>query len=829
MISVSPARAKEMAQYVQNHPERFRDIPESPWVRVALATSLSSSDDDFFVQRDLALANAASDPNALLILFPEGLTRNGPVKPFTQLLAKHANSPDPVAQFVVHRALGEMLSGAEKKLAALEHFDRAIAVMEAAYARCASPHRDSLNNIYLLKIEACQRFNRMEEAKSTAWAGANHFMKTGRFDSMEHFNASSLWIYESYIGRLYRYCVMECVDEGQEQQALAVCDTYLAAAKSAWSISESWPHISAKREELLARLAKKNVPDMSGLRRIEGVDWRFASRVHMAVTGNLLWFVRGDWNHILYRYDRSRISEVFETRYKARSVAATDDAIFCGGRSGLFHFDLHGKLVKHYCKDNAMSFPGYGVGDVCVGDGKVYFTFSGTPHNGIACLDPASGKITVLAPTSRDATPKTEPLEWTDRLWWDAANACLYATSYFHRAGGSPKLTRQYCWSAQDSAWRRLPIEEAVQAVVSEGSETLLVRTRGDQTEFHFAKSGQKIMAAVPVPSMMGEPAWDDRRIWVPTASGLYEIDRASSRLTWLAYESGNHFRALLKAGDRLYVGTSQGLYYYDIAPTGPSEGLRNPPSSARVAATAGAKIEAADGQIQPLFVDLSLEDDAQAEISITLGQSEPLQKARPGRVLINLAALGDGKRHLFFHCPGYASQFIYVEIADGKATLRDNKVRLYRKRYVVLRCAFTKSPDRRLDGPRVEEQHVALPHWTGIEPFRHDWKIWQESNGRERMFGDTPYLHFHRYSAHDFGFKRPPAGVSYDQMTEAPESGYRCENIKAEKGLVLYCRIDGGMKKGGLGYGKILVEDVTETPPDDVWVIENRWMAITR
>jgi hypothetical protein len=185
--------------------------------------------------------------------------------------------------------------------------------------------------------------------------------------------------------------------------------------------------------------------------------------------------------------------------------------------------------LKRYSKHLSPSFPAAGVGDVCVGDGKVYFTFSGTPHNGIACLDPASGKITVLAPTSRDATPKTEPLEWTDRLWWDAANACLYATSYFHRAGGSPKLTRQYRWSAEDATWRRLPIEEAVQAVVSEGDETLLVRTRGEQTEFHFVKSGQTLTAAVPVPSMMGEPAWDDRR------NGKRE-DRSSGRANPAAF-----------------------------------------------------------------------------------------------------------------------------------------------------------------------------------------------------------------------------------------------------------------------------------------------------
>ncbi len=87
-------------------------------------------------------------------------------------------------------------------------------------------------------------------------------------------------------------------------------------------------------------------------------------------------------------------------------------------------------------------------------------------------------------------------------------------------------------------------------------------------------------------------------------------------------------------------------------------------------------------------------------------------------------------------------------------------------------------------------------------------------------MFGDTPYLDFHRYST-GFGFAKPPAGVSYEKMTVAPESGYRCEDIKAEKGLVLYCRVNGNRATKGLGYGKILVEDVTEIPPDDVRVLD--------
>lgn len=86
-------------------------------------------------------------------------------------------------------------------------------------------------------------------------------------------------------------------------------------------------------------------------------------------------------------------------------------------------------------------------------------------------------------------------------------------------------------------------------------------------------------------------------------------------------------------------------------------------------------------------------------------------------------------------------------------------------------------------------------------------------------MFGDTLYLNYHRYAL-AFGFKIRPAGTSYERMTDAPPSGHRCENTEARKGLLLYCRVN-GHSKGGVGCGKLLVEDVAENPPKDVEIIE--------
>ena len=80
-------------------------------------------------------------------------------------------------------------------------------------------------------------------------------------------------------------------------------------------------------------------------------------------------------------------------------------------------------------------------------------------------------------------------------------------------------------------------------------------------------KADQTVKAVVPVPTHIGEPAWDLERIWVPTASGLYEVDRATGQVKWLAYEANNRFFSLLKADGRLYVATSRGLYCHGEPP----------------------------------------------------------------------------------------------------------------------------------------------------------------------------------------------------------------------------------------------------------------------
>jgi hypothetical protein len=167
----------------------------------------------------------------------------------------------------------------------------------------------------------------------------------------------------------------------------------------------------------------------------------------------------------------------------------------------------------------------------------------------------------------------------------------LYACHYNYAWDAAPDLTCQFAWSPGDDAWQALrTASDVARLVVSQDGETLLVQIVDNRLQFRFVKAKQDLTADVPLCWMMGEPAWDEHRLWVPTASGLYEVDRGTGRLTWLVYRiekpppsgpyaadfvrgqapwatypNGPLFFGVLKHGDRLYLATSRGLYYHEI------------------------------------------------------------------------------------------------------------------------------------------------------------------------------------------------------------------------------------------------------------------------
>ena len=221
----------------------------------------------------------------------------------------------------------------------------------------------------------------------------------------------------------------------------------------------------------------------------------------------------------------------------------------------------------------------------------------------------------------------------------------------------------------------------------------------------------------------------------------------------------------------------------------------------------------------------LATEDDQAALTKIEIQTQDQKQQVlmsidgvRPGSTELPISGVPSGDYYAYFSSAGYASQWQILKVNPGKT--EPAKVKMFRKRYVVLRYAFNTTGGRQLTGEGVEEGEAAVAHWGSLPYFQQDWQIWQKGS-RDEMFGDTPFLEFHRFSA-GFGFVKPPESVTFDDMKEAPASAeYKCESMKAVKGLTLYCRVEGN-QPNGLGYGKITVEDVTETPPPAIKRVED-------
>jgi hypothetical protein len=213
------------------------------------------------------------------------------------------------------------------------------------------------------------------------------------------------------------------------------------------------------------------------------------------------------------------------------------------------------------------------------------------------------------------------------------------------------------------------------------------------------------------------------------------------------------------------------------------------------------------------------LEDGAQGTIAIQVKQRSgsvvaKLDGTQPGSLTLDLSTLETGAYCLFASSPGYATWFTWFDITNGTANVRADDITLFRKRYAILHYSVNTAGKRTLTGPDVEQGRYAVAQWGLIPHFNPDWQITQ---GKAGLF-----LNFHRYtSAH--GFARPPDGVSFEQLVEAPtDDAYKCEGFPfpATSGLVLFCHVHGNSPKDEC-YGKLFVEGITEQPPPDLKVLD--------
>jgi len=88
-------------------------------------------------------------------------------------------------------------------------------------------------------------------------------------------------------------------------------------------------------------------------------------------------------------------------------------------------------------------------------------------------------------------------------------------------------------------------------------------------------------------------------------------------------------------------------------------------------------------------------------------------------------------------------------------------------------------------------------------------------------LIGAIAALRLFRFS-HGCGFAAAPSGTTFEQMEQAPadDQYQRVPYLEARPGLAFYSHV-GGLSSN-LGYGKVLIEEITLNKPQGVKILYN-------
>lgn len=547
-----PPRSAQMFEYIVKEARRF-SATEVKFARIALG---SLQQERIFGEIDRASANVQSDPSSLVYLFTQLQNKfaSSPDR-VVSFLSKHRKSKHPLVRFLAERTTAEMLWRGKKDPSALAHYDRAIEVHEGAYAAIAKcgQHHGTIDDIYRYRLVACQVLKNSAEARETVLRGVRHFM------AVERLNHAIAW--------LYGHCVTTVLTDGDAAEGLAICDAYLRAAGRPRAATDYYAPITVARERFAARKAGVTLPDFKKLTLVKGTETTRLHAPRMAIAAGKIWLAWQHWQSggpaMVYDPQGGGAIRLRSLPAKMRAVAAVGEKVFFGGLGGLYELDSQGKVARHYEKKNN-ELPSDHIVDLCAGRGKLYLSFRESDRYGVAALDPGSGTVTVLAPTSREAKVATEPVRDVYRVWWDPVHSQVYANNFY--LYDSLRRYSQHGWMLTPRGWQRLAAGAAFpRLIVSHGTDALQLRIVDRDCVFEFLGGGERVRCRLPLPALVGEPAWDERRLWVPTYAGLYQVDRATGQTQWLAFQKNTHGKAVVKHGGRLYFATTQGLYWREL------------------------------------------------------------------------------------------------------------------------------------------------------------------------------------------------------------------------------------------------------------------------
>ena len=243
------------------------------------------------------------------------------------------------------------------------------------------------------------------------------------------------------------------------------------------------------------------------------------------------------------------------------------------------------------------------------------------------------------------------------------------------------------------------------------------------------------------------------------------------------------------------------------------------PKSTAGAAkAEAGGTPVATEADDPKIAFEVAVEDGATAKLKIVLldPYSRPIktwENVEPGAVRLDLPDVEDDRYRLEVSAEGFSTPWATLVISREGIDVRPKRLELNRRRYAVLRYAVNMSGKQDLEGPGVKEGRVAV--LSGQVPdLRGDWAIVQQKG--------VPTFRLHMVGV-DNGFVPAPPNATFEDIKRAPDPDQFQPDqfVPAEKGAILFNRILGN-GPNGRKYAKILIEDITETRPADIEIINS-------
>ena len=217
-----------------------------------------------------------------------------------------------------------------------------------------------------------------------------------------------------------------------------------------------------------------------------------------------------------------------------------------------------------------------------------------------------------------------------------------------------------------------------------------------------------------------------------------------------------------------------------------------------------------------------TLEDGGKTPLSLKLQDGyrrkvKAWTDVQPGELSLEAPKLEPESYLLWVAAKGYTMRFVRVSVSKEGLDIKPDKVELARLRYAILRYDVNVKGKRALIGGDVLPYRVAVTHLGHLPELNGDYMIRQDrgDDGRKVQFS------FHRIGS-NHGFVAAPAGKKFDEIdTAPPPSEYKCEDVTCEPGMILFTRVV-GHQANMQRYAKVLIEDVTETPPKDAKLIES-------